>query len=65
MVSNEVEDEAYFLDQEQSCLYDNKIWEFIECYLNLPKTPHLDQICWIMLTFVDCSSRMNNSFLYK
>ncbi len=32
-----------FLDQEYSGLYDNKAWECIECYLNLPKTPHPDQ----------------------
>ncbi len=33
----------YFLDQEYSGLYDDKIWECIECYLNLPETSHLDQ----------------------
>jgi hypothetical protein len=31
------------LDQEYSCLYDNKVWEYIECYPNLPETLHLDQ----------------------
>jgi hypothetical protein len=36
------EDEVYFLDQEYSGLYDDKVWECIECYLNLPKTSHLD-----------------------
>ncbi len=33
-VSNEVEDKAYFLDQEYSGLYDEDVWECIECYLN-------------------------------
>jgi hypothetical protein len=42
-VSIEEEDEAYFLDQEYSGLYDENIWECIECYLNLPDTPHLDE----------------------
>jgi hypothetical protein len=42
-VSNKEEDKAYFLDQEYSGLYDNKVWECIECYLNLPNTPHPDQ----------------------
>jgi hypothetical protein len=35
-VSNEEEDKANFLDQEYSGLYDDEIWECIECYLNLP-----------------------------
>ncbi len=39
---NKEEDEVYFLDQEYSGLYGNEIWECIECYLNLPETPHLD-----------------------
>jgi hypothetical protein len=30
------------LDQEYSGLYDNKVRECIECYLNLPETPHPD-----------------------
>ncbi len=42
-VSNEEEDEAYFLDQEYSGLYNENIWECIECYLNLPDTLHLDE----------------------
>jgi hypothetical protein len=42
-VSNEEEDKAYFLDQEYSGLYDDDIWECIECYLNLPDTPHTDE----------------------
>ncbi len=32
----------YFLDQEYSGLYNDKVWECIECYLNLPETSHLD-----------------------
>jgi hypothetical protein len=42
-VSNEEEDEVHFLDQEYSDLYDDKVWECIECYLNLPETSHSDQ----------------------
>jgi hypothetical protein len=42
-VSIEEEDEAYFLDQEYSGFYDEDVWEYIECYLNLPDTPHLDE----------------------
>jgi hypothetical protein len=42
-VSNEKEDNAYFLDQERSCLYDENIWECIECYIKLPDTPHPDE----------------------
>jgi hypothetical protein len=30
-VSNEEEDKAYFLDQEYSGLYDDDVWECIEC----------------------------------
>ncbi len=41
-VSIEEEDEVYFLDQKYSALYDDKVWECIECYLNLPDTSHLD-----------------------
>ncbi len=40
-VSIEKEDEVYFLDQEYSGLYN--VWECIECYLNLPGTPHPDE----------------------
>jgi hypothetical protein len=36
------EDEVYFLDQQYSGLYDDKVWEYIECYLNLPEISHLD-----------------------
>ncbi len=39
-VSNEEEVKAYFLDQEYYGLYDDDVWECIECYLNLPDTPH-------------------------
>jgi hypothetical protein len=42
-VSNKEEDEAYFLDQEYTDIYDNEVCKCIECYLNLPKTPHPDQ----------------------
>ncbi len=42
-VSIEEEDEVYFLDQEYSGLYDENVWKCIECYLNLPDTPHLDE----------------------
>jgi hypothetical protein len=31
------------LDQEYSGLYDDEVWECVECYPNLPKTPHPDQ----------------------
>ena len=41
-VPNEERGEVYFLDQEYSGLYDDKVWECIECYLNLPGTSHLD-----------------------
>ncbi len=42
-VSNDKEDKAYFLDQEYSGLYDEDVWECIECYINLPDTPHPDE----------------------
>jgi hypothetical protein len=42
-VPNKGEDKAYFLDQEYYGIYDNEVWECIECYLNLPETPHLDE----------------------
>jgi hypothetical protein len=42
-VSNDDENKDYFLDQEYSSLYDEDVWECIECYLNLPDTPHLDE----------------------
>jgi hypothetical protein len=34
---------VYFLDQEYSGLYNENVWESIECYLNLPDTPHPDE----------------------
>ncbi len=40
-VSIEEEDEAYFLDQEYSGLYNENVWECIECYLNLPDTEEI------------------------
>jgi hypothetical protein len=43
VVSIEEEDKAYFLDQEYSGLYNENLWECIECYLNLPDTPHPDE----------------------
>jgi hypothetical protein len=39
----EEEDKAYFLDQEYSGLYNENVWECIECYLNVPDTPHPDE----------------------
>ncbi len=42
-VSIEEKDEACFLDQEYSGLYNENVWECIECYLNLPDTPHPDE----------------------
>ena len=32
------DDEAFFLEQEFSGLYDETIWECIECYLNFPES---------------------------
>ncbi len=31
------------MDQEYSSHYDKDVWECIECYLNLPETPHPDE----------------------
>ncbi len=42
-VSIEEEDKTYFLDQKYSGLCDEDAWESIECYLNLPDTPHPDE----------------------
>jgi hypothetical protein len=42
-VSIEEDYEVYFLDQEYSGLYNEDVWECIECYLNLPDTPHPDE----------------------
>ena len=38
VVSNNKDYDGYFLDQEFSGLYDNDIWDCIECYLNLPES---------------------------
>ena len=43
VVSDDDEEEAYFLDQEYCGLYDDEIWECIECYLNLPEIPYPDR----------------------
>jgi hypothetical protein len=59
------EDKACILDQEYSALYDNDVWQCIECYLNLPDTPYLDENPLNMLTFVNYSSRTNNCLIYK
>jgi hypothetical protein len=42
-VSIKEKDEAYFLDQEYSGLYNENLWECIGCYLNLPEIPHPDE----------------------
>jgi hypothetical protein len=42
-VSIEEEDNAYFSDKEYSGLYNEDVWKCIECYLNLPDTPHPDE----------------------
>jgi hypothetical protein len=43
VVSDNEDDNGYFLDQEFSGLYDNIIWDCIECYLNLPESDRPDQ----------------------
>jgi hypothetical protein len=42
-VSNDEEDDAYFSEHKFSGLYDDDVWECIECYLNLHDTPHPDE----------------------
>jgi hypothetical protein len=42
-ISIEEEDKAHFLEQEFSGLYNEDVWKCIECYLNLPDTPQLDE----------------------
>jgi hypothetical protein len=42
-VSIEEEDKAYCFDQEYFDLYNEDVWECIECYLNFPDTPYLDE----------------------
>jgi hypothetical protein len=37
------EDKTYILDHEYSGLYNENVWECIECYFNLPDTPHPDE----------------------
>jgi hypothetical protein len=41
-ISNKEREEVYFLDQEYSGLYDDEVLKCIECYLNLPESPHPD-----------------------
>jgi hypothetical protein len=64
-VSMEEEDKAYFLDQEYSGLYNDDVWECIECYLNLPDTPHQDENPLNYAHIHNCSSRTKNCLLYK
>jgi hypothetical protein len=40
---DESDDEAFFLEQEFSGLYDNTVWDCIECYLNFPDSDTLEQ----------------------
>jgi hypothetical protein len=40
VTDDEEEYEAYFMDQEFSSLYDEDVWECLECYLNLPGSEH-------------------------
>jgi hypothetical protein len=42
-ISNEEEEKMYFFDEEYLGLFDKDIWEYIECYLTLPDTPHPDE----------------------
>ena len=44
VVSDNDDDDGYFLDQEFSGLYDDDIWDCIECYLNLPESIDLIRI---------------------
>ena len=41
-VSND-EYELYLLEQENTGLNDDEIWQVLECYLNLSDIPHLDR----------------------
>ncbi len=43
VVSDDEDDDGCFLDQEFSVLYDDDIWDCIECYLNLPESNWPDQ----------------------
>ena len=38
VVSDNEDDDGYFLDQEFSGLYDNDVWDCIEYYVNLPES---------------------------
>ncbi len=40
MKTDSSDDEAYFLEKEFSCLYDETSWNVIKCYLNLPEAEH-------------------------
>ena len=40
VTDDDEEDESYFLDKEFSGLYDETIWDVLECYLNLPEAEH-------------------------
>ncbi len=65
-VSIKEEDEAYFLDQEYSGLYDENVWECIECYLNLPDTPHPDEnlLNYARLVFILCGTALYRTCLF-
>jgi hypothetical protein len=45
-VSIEEEDKAYFLDQEYSDLYNEDVWECIECYLDTSLRFLLPWLLW-------------------
>jgi hypothetical protein len=40
VTDDEEEDEAYFMDKEFFGLYDEDLWECLQCYLNLPESEH-------------------------
>jgi hypothetical protein len=40
---DESDDEAFFLEQEFSGLYDQTVWDCIECYLNFPESDTLEE----------------------
>jgi hypothetical protein len=42
VTDDEDEDESYFLEKEFSGLYDQTIWDILECYLSLPETEQLE-----------------------
>jgi hypothetical protein len=42
-VSNQEEDDTYFMDQEYSGLYKDDVWKCMKCYLDLPDSPHPDE----------------------